>query len=261
MPARAAASPTTAASSGLNRTHTDSLRAASARARLRDPGAPHRNRVAARHEPKPHPRGAAPVPRRAPAGPAERTRRLHRPGNGHRPARRTTTPPAPFGHRRQPVRRPPEAAPTPTPHGTAGRSHRATTPTATAHPPTRPTTPTTTALRSSAVRARSAAGMTDQWGREPESVDNTREKRAAVDNRAEPPGSAPPSTAGSPTSRISCSAGGTAGNSSLEQEIRPRPDRPLESWGTTRSTTATTTIGPATSATRFRRTRPTALCA
>ena len=40
-----------------------------------------------------------------------------------------------------------------------------------------------------------------------------------------------------------------------------RPDRPLESWGTTRSTTATTTIGPATSATRFRRTRPTALCA
>ena len=38
---------------------------------------------------------------------------------------------------------------------------------------------------------------------------------------AEPPGSAPPTAAGSPTSRISCSAGGTAGHSSLEQESRP----------------------------------------
>ena len=37
MPARSAASPTAAASSGLNRTHTDLLRAASARGRRRDP--------------------------------------------------------------------------------------------------------------------------------------------------------------------------------------------------------------------------------
>jgi hypothetical protein len=37
MPARAAASPITAASSELNRTHTDALRAASARARRRAP--------------------------------------------------------------------------------------------------------------------------------------------------------------------------------------------------------------------------------
>jgi len=40
MPARAAASPTTAASAGLNRTHTDARRAASARARRRDPDTP-----------------------------------------------------------------------------------------------------------------------------------------------------------------------------------------------------------------------------
>src|SRR4029453_14789016 len=38
--------------------------------------------------------------------------------------------------------------------------------------------------------ARSAAGITGSWGRETESVDNTREKRAAVDSKRNPP--APP---------------------------------------------------------------------
>jgi hypothetical protein len=61
--------------------------------------------------------------------------------------------------------------------------------------------------------------------------------------QAEPPGSAARPTTGSPTSRISCSAGGTAGNSSPEQEIRPFG--PFCAWpgGTTRSTRATGRIG------------------
>src|SRR4051794_36924017 len=42
-------------------------------------------------------------------------------------------------------------------------------------------------LSSSDVQARSAAGITEPLGREPESVDNTREKHAAVDNTRNPP--------------------------------------------------------------------------
>ena len=48
---------------------------------------------------------------------------------------------------------------------------------------------------------------------------------------AEPPGSAPPSTAGSPTSRISCSAGGTAGHSSSSRRSEPVPGPPFGAPG------------------------------
>jgi hypothetical protein len=44
-------------------------------------------------------------------------------------------------------------------------------------------------------------------------VDNTRGKRVAVDNKRNPPVPQHAPTAGSTTSRISCSAGGTAGHS------------------------------------------------
>src|SRR4051794_2766497 len=175
-----AASPTTAASTGLNRTRIDSLRGASADGR-RDPvlgigsqlvTAPSLTRAR-----------AAPVPRRSlPAQPSQ----PRRPGNDHRPARRTTTPPAPAAHPRRPARPPPAAAPTPTPHETADRHRRAATPTATAHQVPR-LTPITTALRSSDVRARSAAETTGRRGRGTESVDNTREKHVAVDSLRNPP--------------------------------------------------------------------------
>ena len=99
--------------------------------------------------------------------------------------------------------------PTPRPRGTTGPPRRAATPRATAPPTPRPT-PTTEALRSSVVRARSAAEMAGRWGRESESVDNTRGKRAAVDNV--PP--RVPHVRQEPESYFpSCSAGGSAGNS------------------------------------------------
>ena len=84
MPARAAASPTTAASSGLNRTHTDSLRAASARARRRDPDTPHRTSGRCSSRPRasptsvPPPFPAAPCP----AGAVAATQAGHRPPSG-----------------------------------------------------------------------------------------------------------------------------------------------------------------------------------
>jgi hypothetical protein len=96
---------------------------------------------------------------------------------------------------------------------------------------TRPTIPTTSALRSSAVRARSAAGTTSPWGREPESVDNTRGKRAAVDNVRNPPVSARPFSSGKSYFPHILLRRGTAGHSSLQQERPTRPDRPSEGRG------------------------------
>ena len=184
MPARAAASPTTAASSGLNRTHTDSLRAASARARRRDPDTtPDIGSLLVTIPSLTHV-GAAPVPRRSPrTGPS----RPHTPDTGRRPVRPATTPPAPAARTPRSARPPPGAAPTPTPHGTTGRPRRAATPTATAHPthmphPDHDCPPLVRRHELEAQQERRG-----RRGREPESVDNTRGKRAAVDNVRNPP--------------------------------------------------------------------------
>jgi hypothetical protein len=180
---------------------------------------------------------AAAVPRRSqmqwPSPP-------YKPGTGRRPVRRAGTPPVPSARTARLDRPPPGAAPTPTPHETADQLRRAATPMATAHPHPCPA-PTSAALRSSLARARSAPGTTGRRGRERESVDNTRRKRAAVDNPRNPPVPHHPFEAGSPTSRISCSAGSTAGHSSLEQGIRPVEAALQSAGGTTRTTTATTT--------------------
>jgi hypothetical protein len=183
MPVWAAAAPTTAASAGLNRTHTDAQRAASARRRRRNPDTtPDVGSLLVTIPSLTHV-GAAPVPRRSPRTGSSRP---HTPNTGRRLVRPAATPPAPAARTPRSDRLPPGAAPTPTPRGTTGRPRRAATPTATAHQVPR-FTPTTTALRPSVLRARSAAGMTGPWGRGSESVDNTREKRAAVDNKRNPP--------------------------------------------------------------------------
>jgi hypothetical protein len=87
--------------------------------------------------PPPFPAAPSPLCRRGHAGRA----------TNHRPARRTTTPPAPAAHRPRPARPPRAAAPTPIPHETAVRSRRAATPTATAHPDPCPNPPTTASAR------------------------------------------------------------------------------------------------------------------
>jgi hypothetical protein len=125
------------------------------------------------------------------------------------------------------ARPPPEAAPTPTPHETADRPHRAATPTATAHQVPR-FTPTTTALRPSVLRARSAAGMTGPWGRGSESVDNTREKRAAVDNKRNPPVPHHPQQREVPLPAYLAPPGAQQGTAHLSR--KSDPGGPLSAW-------------------------------
>jgi hypothetical protein len=206
----------TAASSGVSRTSTDVLRATSAQARRRPRDTPVGTESLLVTTPSLTHVDVAPVPHHFPMeGPS----RPHTLDTGRRPVRPATTSPAPAAHTPRPARPSPGPAPTPTPHGTAGRT------VAQPHPPRRlihthahPVHGCPPLVhRPSSKRSRNDGHIGPRTGICGQHARETRR----CGQRADPPGSAPPSRAGSPTSRISCSAEGTAEHSSSEHEIRP----------------------------------------
>jgi hypothetical protein len=173
----------TVASSGRNRTRTDLLRVASTRARRRGSGTTLGIGSLLVTTPSLTHVGADPVPRRSPTPVPSRP---HTPDTGRRPVHRATTRPARSVRTARSVRPHAAAASTPTPHGTTDRFRRVATPMATAHPDPCPT-PTTTASARLLSELEAQQESRARGGMKSESVDNTREKRAAVDSSRNPP--------------------------------------------------------------------------